>query len=110
MGLDKNTLRDGNSTVLYAVLGIVDPVYTVKTVDMVYTVDTFDTVSNIAVTAHVGLWEHTPLTLLTLLSLLLDFTQYMNCSILTAWVIRSWKIEFMSQDEWDESYPLDCYD
>ena len=46
MGLDKNTLRDGNSTVLYAVVDIVDTVYTVNTVglvyivDMVYTVDT----------------------------------------------------------------------
>ena len=46
-------------------------------------VDTVDTVMNIAVIAHDGLWEHTPLTLFSLVTLLkrltlLDFAQYMN--------------------------------
>ena len=43
-------------------------------IDTVDTFDTFDTVINIAVIAHDGLWEHTPLTLFTLLTLLKPHT------------------------------------
>ena len=60
---------------------------------MGHTPETVTTVTNIAVIAHDGFWKHTPLTLFTLL-ILLDNLHYVLTyyPILTAWVIRSWKI------------------
>ena len=60
---------------------------------MGHTPETVTTVTNIAVIAHDGFWKHTPLTLFTLLSLLDDLHYVLTYyPILTAWVIRSWKI------------------
>ena len=64
---------------------------------MGHTPETVTTVTNITVKAHNRLWEHTPLTLFTLLTLFKRFTLLalalcMNTLNITAWIIRSWKI------------------
>ena len=97
-GSDKNTIRDGGSTTLYAAYTVdtvdavdmdytVDMVYTVDmiyTIDMVYTVDTVDNVYTVMwlkllIIAYKGFWEPYGVTI--------------------GWM-----------DGWMGSYPLDCCD